>query len=382
MDELILKPGTPTEEIDAFLHKYKGRWVMGHFTYEFGHSLETSLSGQTENSGTFEPASLFVPRFVTGVGPSGGFHLDQESGVRTTIEEFVAVLKSRPTKVAEEPNIQSIDSEQDSERKEYHIAFDTVKQHLLRGDIYELNYCLPFGLRGKISDPTDLWLHMQSLQKAPMAALYRKGNAWLLCCSPERFLKKTGNTLLTQPIKGTRPRGKSEEEDRMNRDELYRSEKERAENVMIVDLARNDLGRVARTGSVVVQELFGIHSFASVHQMISTVSAELKDGITFTDILKALFPMGSMTGAPKIRAMEIIRETESQPRGIFSGTVGYIDPQGDFDFNVVIRSIIYDDATSSILYPAGSAITAYSDPGQEFDECLLKARGMRKVLGV
>ena len=382
MDELILKPGSPIEEMDAFIHKHKGRWVMGHFTYEFGHSLEPSLRDQIESSGTFEPASLFVPRFVSGVGPSGGFHLDQRSGVRTTIEEFFAELKNRPTNEAGEPNIQWVDTEQGSEWKAYHLAFDKVKQHLLRGDIYELNYCLPFGLQGKITGPAALWLRMQTLQKAPMAALYRNENAWLLCCSPERFLKKTGNTLLTQPIKGTRPRGKSEEEDRMNRDELYRSEKERAENVMIVDLARNDLGRVARTGSVVVQELFGIHSFASVHQMISTVSAELKEGITFTDILKALFPMGSMTGAPKIRAMEIIRETETQPRGLFSGTVGYIDPQGDFDFNVVIRSIIYDEATSSILYPAGSAITAYSDPGQEFEECLLKARGMRKVLGV
>lgn len=380
LDEFHWMPGTPVEDLDVFIQRCKGRWVMGHFTYEFGHVLEPALKAKVENSETFAPLSFFVPRFVTRIDPTGGFHIDQQSGIQIPIDAYFHELRNRPAGETRQPIVQWTGTEQDSGWEEYEVAFNNIREHLLRGDIYELNYCLPFGLNGKITDPASLWLRMQTQQDAPMAALYRRENAWLLCCSPERFLKKTGKTLVAQPIKGTRPRGKNEDEDRINRDELYRSEKERAENVMIVDLVRNDLSRVANTGSVVVQELFGIHSFNAVHQMVSTVSAELKAGVTFTDILKALFPMGSMTGAPKIRAMEIIRETETRPRGLFSGSVGYIDPQGDFDFNVVIRSIIYDEKAGTILYPAGSAITAYSEAGQEFEECLLKARGMRKVL--
>lgn len=355
---------------------------MGHFTYEFGQLPEPSLTKSLRNQPVFTPASLFVPAFVTGVRSGSSFHLDQLTGNQTGTDDFFDRLRAAHPDIPAGSNHRFTGNEPEANREAYYRAFDQVRHHLLRGDVYELNYCLPLRLEGKIPDPAGVWLRMQAQQDSPMAALYRHDDAWLLCCSPERFIKKNGNNLITQPIKGTRPRGSDVKEDQSNREELYHSEKERAENVMIVDLARNDLGRVARTGSVVVEELFGIHSFPAVHQMISTVSAELRTGITFTDILKALFPMGSMTGAPKIRAMEIIRETEPLPRGLFSGTVGYIDPDGDFDFNVVIRSILYDDNHGTILYPAGSAITAYSDPAQEFEECLLKARGMRKVLGI
>lgn len=355
---------------------------MGHFTYEFGQVLEPALGAGVETRGPFRPVSLFVPRYVAGTGTGDGFYIDQKTGERSALESFISSIQPKSTKPGSQSARTVKGPPPDSLKQHYIAAYGRVRQHILRGDVYELNYCLPFAMEGRLYDPAACWLQMQGQQNAPMGALYRQENAWLLCCSPERFLKKCGNELITQPIKGTRPRGLNDEDDRVKREELYHSEKERAENVMIVDLARNDLGRVARTGSVQVQELFGIHSFPSVHQMISTVSAELKTGITFMDILTALYPMGSMTGAPKIRAMEIIRETESQPRGLFSGTVGYIDPDGDFDFNVVIRSIIYDDSNGTIHYPAGSAITAYSDPEQEFEECLLKANGMRKALNL
>lgn len=382
LDEFHWKPDSSTKEIDAFTHRHKGRWVLGHFTYEFGQMLESSLYGMGIPGDPFRPVSLFVPRYVAGIRSADVFYLDQQTGRESSFDELIGSLRSRPRQAEDESAIGLSGLPPESLQQQYRQAYERVMQHLLRGDVYELNYCLPFSMSGKLPDPTTIWLKMQTRQNAPMAALYRQDDSWLLCCSPERFLKKTGNKIITQPIKGTRPRGCNDKDDQETRDELYHSEKERAENVMIVDLARNDLGRVSQTGTVKVEELFGIHSFPQVHQMISTVSAELKTGITFTDILKALFPMGSMTGAPKIRAMEIIRETETQPRGLFSGAVGYIDPEGDFDFNVVIRSIIYDDKRGTIHFPAGSAITAYSEPDQEYEECLLKARGMRKVLGV
>ncbi|MBL7747847.1 MAG: chorismate-binding protein, partial [Chitinophagaceae bacterium] len=161
---------------------------------------------------------------------------------------------------------------------------------------------------------------------------------------------------------------------------LFHSAKDRSENVMVVDLVRNDLAKICTEGTVKVDELYGIYSFPQVHQMISTVSGELKQGISFADIIKATFPMGSMTGAPKKRVMELIEQYEQTRRGIFSGAVGYIAPNGDFDFNVVIRSIMYNAATRYLSYQAGSGITFYSDPEMEWEECLMKAAAIRKVL--
>jgi para-aminobenzoate synthetase component 1 len=204
---------------------------------------------------------------------------------------------------------------------------------------------------------------------------------WLICASPERYLKKEGVKLISQPIKGTSVRiSDSKEKDAISRENLLNSAKDRSENVMVVDLVRNDLAKICQEGSVQVDELYGIYSFPQVHQMISTVSGNLKAGLSFSEIVRATFPMGSMTGAPKKRVMELIEEYEQIKRGIFSGAVGYINPEGDFDFNVVIRSILYNAATNYISFPAGSGITFYSNPEKEWEECLMKAAAMKKVL--
>ena len=217
----------------------------------------------------------------------------------------------------------------------------------------------------------------------PFSALYKLEDKWLICASPERFLKKEGNKILSQPIKGTSSRFlKDDSKDKKSKEELYASEKDRSENVMVVDLVRNDLARVCNEGTVKVDELFGIYSFPQVHQMISTVSGELKDKISFSEIIKSTFPMGSMTGAPKRRVMELIDQYERSGRGIFSGAVGYITPenaygQAGFDFNVVIRSIMYNASEKYLSFMAGSGITFYSDAEKEYEECLLKAEAMR-----
>ena len=206
---------------------------------------------------------------------------------------------------------------------------------------------------------------------------------YLMCASPERFIRKTGKKLITQPIKGTIARNLNNmEQDSLLKQELFLSSKERSENVMIVDLMRNDLSKIAIEGTVQVEELFGIYSFPQVHQMISTIVGQVKETIDFADILQATFPMGSMTGAPKKRVLELIEEYEPSKRGLYSGSVGYITPDGNFDFNVVIRSILYNAVTQNLSYQVGSGITFYSDAEKEYEECLLKAVGMLKALSL
>ena len=199
-------------------------------------------------------------------------------------------------------------------------------------------------------------------------------------CQPGTVFKKGGSKNISQPIKGTSKRMQENAvSDEKNKMDLYHSNKDRSENVMIVDLVRNDLSKVCKEGTVKVDELFGIYSFPQVHQMISTVSGELKDNISFQEIIRATFPMGSMTGAPKKRVMELIEQYERTKRGIFSGAVGYISPNGDFDFNVVIRSIMYNSQSGYLSFLTGSGITFYSDPEKEWEECLLKAEAMKNV---
>ena len=225
-------------------------------------------------------------------------------------------------------------------------------------------------------------MQLGEISPNPFSAFYRLDDKYLMCASPERFLKRTGNHIISQPIKGTAKRVLADvEQDALSKAGLLHNEKERSENVMIVDLVRNDLSKVCVEGSVRVEELFEVLSFPQVHQMISTVGCELVENILFTDIIKATFPMGSMTGAPKKRVMELIEQYEGTKRGLFSGSVGYIKPDGDFDFNVVIRSILYNSSSNYLSVQAGSAITFACIPEREYEECLMKVEGMRKVLG-
>lgn len=255
-----------------------------------------------------------------------------------------------------------------------------IKSHIEEGDIYEMNYCMAFEFEEKNWSPIIGFLELISVSPMPFSALFKAQNTFLICASPERFLKKNGKRLIAQPIKGTVKRGKDREEDEILKYKLFTSEKERAENLMIVDLMRNDLSKVSRTGTVMVDELFGVYAFPRVHQMISTVSSELKDGINFKEIIHASFPMGSMTGAPKIKCMELIDRYENFKRSWFSGALGYVDQNGDFDFNVVIRSIIFDKASGKGYFAVGSAITFDADAGYEFEECYLKASAILEIL--
>jgi para-aminobenzoate synthetase component I len=266
-------------------------------------------------------------------------------------------------------------------KTEYLGAVGKIQQHILKGDIYEMNFCQEFYIENAMANPVALYQKLNSISPAPFSAYFRYGHKYLICSSPERFLAKRGEKIISQPIKGTIKRGENEDEDNKLKYNLFNNEKERAENVMIVDLVRNDLSRTAKKGSVVVEELCKIYSYKQVHQMVSTICSEI-DATRYdiTDLIKFAFPMGSMTGAPKIKAMELIEKYEKTKRGLYSGSIGYIAPNKDFDFNVVIRSILYNSENKYLSFIVGSAITSLSNPESEYDECLLKASGILKAL--
>lgn len=370
----ICSLNNPFADIQEFTAKNKGQWIFGHLNYDIKNSVEPSLSSNQPDSIGFPAFRLFVPETVV---------ICQNGNIRTwgnkallqeilTASEPISFLEES----AEKHSVTAVSF------KEYKRNFEKIRFHLQRGDIYEINYCIPFIARNISLNMPTIRIKQKIKSPAPFSALYKSGHHWLSCASPERFIRKTGNKIMSQPIKGTTRRTGMIADDAIAKNQLQNSEKERAENIMIVDLVRNDLSRIAQKGSVQVDQLFGIYEFAQVYQMISTVSATLREDITFTDILKALFPPGSMTGAPKISAMKIIEETESFKRGLFSGMVGYINPFGDFDFNVVIRSILYNEETKTALIPAGGALTIKSNVLDEYNECLLKAQANLDLLSL
>lgn len=267
-------------------------------------------------------------------------------------------------------------------KPKYMETVDAIRSHIHEGDVYEMNYCRYF--EGQLKRLDSLWAINQLFKesKAPFSTYMRWEGIELLCASPERFLAKRQNTLISQPIKGTIKRGLTEEEDKINQAALYNSEKDRAEHIMIVDLVRNDLSRSCAAGSVEVNELFGIYPFKTITQMISTVTGELRPDTDALDALKMCFPMGSMTGAPKIIAMELIDKYETFQRSVFSSSVGYWDEEDDFDFNVVIRSMIIDREALTFFIPVGGAIVYDSLPEDEYQESLLKAKTLLNILNV
>ena len=266
-------------------------------------------------------------------------------------------------------------------KADYLSAVAAIREDILNGEVYELNLCQEFYAENVTLAPVDVFWRLMTASPAPFAGFVRWHDHFLLCASPERFLARRGFQIISQPIKGTIRRGITSGEDEQQRQTLLNDEKERAENLMIVDLVRNDLARVAQTGSVRVPELFGLYPFRHLWQMISTVTADLRPDTNLADVLRATFPMGSMTGAPKIRAMQLIEHYENSRRGLYSGSIGYVWPNGDFDFNVVIRSLQYRQDTGYLSFQVGSAITYDSDPEREYEECLLKAKAILEVLG-
>ncbi|PTX20126.1 para-aminobenzoate synthetase component 1 [Pontibacter mucosus] len=343
--------------------------------------LGYDLKNQTERLSSHNPDGLGFP-LLAFFAPKVYLYFNASSITIYTLHNntssILDTILATPTAKPDAP--QSIKLRQRVSRQRYVAQVKRVQQHILEGDVYELNYCMEFFAEQVRLQPLPLYLALNAASPTPFSGYLKLHDKYLLCASPERFLKKEGQKLISQPIKGTIRRGNTPEEDLELKHRLRHDEKELAENMMIVDLVRNDLSRSCATGTVHVEEMFGIYGFQQVWQMISTVVGELKPQKDLVDALRGAFPMGSMTGAPKISAMQLIEELEDTRRGLYSGAFGYIKPNGDCDFNVVIRSIQYNASSGYLSFMVGSAITYDSDPELEYEECLLKAKAMFKVL--
>lgn len=356
--------------LDAFLQT--GQWAFGHLAFEEGYRFFDMTLDRGDPVG-FPLFYFFRPRYVLYM-EGDQLHIEGPDADRV-YQEVMKEKEAAPMAPLALPMQQRLS------REEYIQKVKALQAHILRGDCYEINFCQEFYAEGVEIDPVAVYRKLNGLSPNPFSVLYKLEDKYLICASPERFLYREGRRIVSQPIKGTARRAKGDPvADELLKISLRQDAKEKAENVMVVDLVRNDLSRVCREGSVQVDELFGVYTYPQVHQMISTVSGELEDKRTFSEILAATFPMGSMTGAPKKRVMELIRDFEPGTRGIFSGTVGYINPAGDFDFNVVIRSIMYNASSRYLSYQVGSGITFYCEAEKEWEECLLKAEAIKKVL--
>ncbi|WP_242094020.1 aminodeoxychorismate synthase component I [Aestuariivivens sediminicola] len=352
-------------------------WIFGYLTYDLKNAVE-DLSSTNFDGLKFPDLYFFQPKKLFLI-KDHRLEIKYLKCVENDIEEDLRKIYDY-TEPQNHPAKKNIKIKLRIHKDAYFEKVTQMLAHIHRGDIYEANFCQEFYAENTRIDPLETYIKLNKISKPPFATFMKTGNNYVLSASPERYLKKEGLRVLSQPIKGTARRSQDLHLDSLYKTALANDSKERSENIMIVDLVRNDLSKIAIKGSVRVDELCNIYTFNQVHQMISTVTAKVDSDTHPVDILENTFPMGSMTGAPKISAMRIIEALEETKRGVYSGAIGYISPEGDFDFNVVIRSILYNATNRYVSYSVGGAITSKSNPLKEYEECLIKAKAMRTVL--
>ena len=351
-------------------------WLFGYLTYDLKNDIEPLKSSNFDGLDFpdlffFQPKKIFL---LKGNQLEVQYLLLCDDEVE---DDFDEIVKSNYEPFV---TLSGIEVEQRISKEFYIEKVTKMLHHIHVGDMYEANFCMEFYAENAVINPLEKFQKLNSISQAPFSVFFKNNKQFLLSASPERYLKRVGETLISQPIKGTSKRFTDPVEDEKSKQFLESDSKERAENIMITDLVRNDLSHTAQKGSVEVVELCKIYSFLQVHQMISTITSKLYPQYSPIDVLKTTFPMGSMTGAPKISVMNIIENLEETKRGLYSGSIGYFTPEGDFDFNVVIRSILYNQENQYVSFSVGSAITAQSIPENEYEECLLKAKAMHEVL--
>ena len=358
------------QNMDAFISKSRLR-VFGHLGYDLRCDLER-LSSDLPDSIGFPVAQVVEPLVLIRRNEHKVWMLEAQSpelAQREAQRLNTMFADAVPTQANPLPQLKPALSP-----NKYLEQVSKLKAHIARGDVYEANFCMAFEGAVSDADPAAWFVALEPQASAPFAAYYRLGNRVAMCFSPERFLQRKDDVLRSWPIKGTARRSAIVEEDKCIAEELARDPKEQNENVMVVDVVRNDLSRVAAKGSVHVEKLFGVQSFKTVHQLVSEVACRVAPGKQTSDCLAAAFPMASMTGAPKIRAMEVLESLETTRRGLYSGSIGWVDPSGDMDWNVVIRTLQLNLDADKASLMVGSAITHICNPEQEYTECLLKAK--------
>ncbi|TSD67530.1 anthranilate synthase component I family protein [Inquilinus sp. KBS0705] len=369
--ELIVNAGNAFEQLDAFRAKNPG-WIAGFFGYDLKNETEHLQSNNADHL-NFPDLYFFAPEIVISI-KDGIAHItgNLADDVYETINATELVIDNQPSNIKLHPRFKKAD---------YIDAVEKIKDHIVRGDIYVTNFCHEFFAADAEVDALSIYQKLNSLSPNPFSTFFKWQGNYIMCASPERFLAKRGIKLISQPIKGTARRDSDHQTDEQLKNELRNHPKELQENVMIVDLVRNDLTHSAKSGTVKTEDLFNIHSFTQVHQMVSTVVCELREDVSAVEAIKNTFPMGSMTGAPKISAMKLMEQYENSKRGVYAGAVGYFSPDDDFDFNVVIRTLLYNSTKKYLSFHVGSAITYHADAEKEYDECLLKAKAILEVLG-
>ena len=360
-------------------HQTQADWLFGYLAYDIKNELEDLQSNGIDNIEAPE-MRFFIPQLLILLkGNQVEVLVHEQYFNNQSIKDNIDFIFSK-SKNETDSKHSKVEIKHRISKQQYITAIKHIRRHIKHGDIYELNFCQEFYTENIKIEAADVFNKLIAKSPTPFSAFQRFDDIYLMSASPERFLKKNGKQIISQPIKGTARRELDALKDQNIKHDLQNDEKERAENIMIVDLVRNDLAHTAKKNSVKVEELCKIYSFEQVHQMISTISSELDEKYDFVDVLQTTFPMGSMTGAPKIRAMQLIEQYEESKRGIYSGAVGYITPEGNFDFNVVIRSLIYNKTNQYLSFIAGGAITYLSDPEKEYAESLLKAEAIREIL--
>jgi len=379
--DVVSKMETSYKNAFSKLKKYQSEvkdFIFGYLGYDLKNDVENLTSSNFDGLNFpdlffFQPKKLF---FIKGNTVEIKYISAYENEIKTDLQ-FIHQQQTTVTLNSVEGRIKI---KLRIHKDDYYKKLNTLLNHIHRGDIYEANFCQEFYSENSEINPVEVYQNLNEISKPPFATFLKLNDNYLLSASPERYLKKDGERLISQPIKGTEKRASTKKADEKLIAALEQNAKERAENIMIVDLVRNDFSRFALKGSVKVDELCKVYTFEQVHHLISTVSCSVKNNIHPVDIIKNTFPMGSMTGAPKISAMKIMEELEETKRGLYSGAVGYFTPNGDFDFNVIIRSILYNATKKYVSYSVGGAITAQSIPEKEYEECLLKAKAMKQVL--
>lgn len=367
--ELTASVGKAFSSLKTFVNQHTD-WMFGLLTYDLKNETE-DLPDRNPDALLFPDLYFFVPQYLISINGTTAKVLKGDEAIINQINASPALTEMPQTPL----NIKGRFNKTD-----YLNSVEKIKEHIKRGDVYEMNFCQEFFAKNAIINPLAVYNNLAKVSPTPFSGFFKIGDKYILSATPERFLSKRGNILTSQPIKGTAKRSTDPLKDEAIKTDLKNSAKEQAENVMIVDLVRNDLTKSAVKGTVKVDELFGIYSFPQVHQMISTISCQLSPEVHLVDAIKNTFPMGSMTGAPKLSAMQLIDKYERSKRGAYSGSFGYITPNGDFDFNVVIRSILYNSSTQYLSFQVGGAITYQSEAEKEYEECLVKASAIREVL--
>ena len=373
----VSKTGTGFDQWMAFVQRHQGQWCFSALSYELKDEVE-ALSSENLATQYFPVLHSFVPQYVVALRWDGTLLI--HSAGAWSVEQIKAGIAATPPLEAAALN-QVIALRPRLPKPDYLEAVRTIQSRIIEGAVYELNYCQELYAEAVQLDPLATFERLNAIAATPLGAYYKMGHQHILCGSPERFLCQRGKQLIAQPIKGTRRRGHTPKEDAALKAELAQSEKDQAENIMIVDLMRHDLTKVCQTGTIQVPELFGIYGFERVWQLISTVTGTLRPDCTGLDALRAAFPIGSMTGAPKVSSLRLIEDLEVVQRGLYAGSIGYHDPEGDMDFNVVIRSLLYDAQRKYASCHVGGAIVYDSDPEAEYEECLIKAQTVLEALG-